>query len=859
MAPAETPFAQQTTRMQPNDPSIVQGGNEIPSPPLLNDGIANEQPPINLVQQGIITNTDSFSADNMQSSEEQITFRLSVQTQDDEPSDNLLTSDFSQIMNTNLFSGDYSRHGQQSDGTDSNPQVETLSKESQEKNREKSKSTQSQSDDSTIAFRKKPNLGNDLDKVDPKKNIRKVLKNHKYYSIDSIENGKDLAEYIPGMYRLLDLYKDDGSNGLVDKIIISKDSLKKLCNDMVPLSFKSISEINYTKLNSISFRLVGCYGIHNLIVKLLFEKNIIDQRIRDLLIASQSSVNNTNKPSLRPGIYLFVVNADLGLVIHWPEIGCYEENASSQRKKNMTNLHRYLTKLTDHQLCLMSDEDLESFDWKLDNSDIDSEDEDDESRFEFEVKKSQEEQENFIIYPGFKVDLSEKIKAEINNNVQDDIPLHPIVVESAKNQSFVTRQLIKSTFQLRPNTLFLSTNEFSRELQTILQGRRLQINREKMSMKSLEILIKHGLDMEDKLLGPLHEAIEAARLKSEKKKNQEKSATSKDIELITNLAQKRLYDCYSSFEEFIDENSFFQTNISDEERIHDKYPDIESQINEKIKINSKAWQPLKRRYILTTIIIKKIIESAGENSEEIAESTIEIFKNMFKDSETDAHKLVKKYTEKQQPWYKLPTIIWDLIVKSFNSTKINRAIDDSIKISKNMLDKQFVQDLNITAFFGEFDEIKKNVIEAFFEEYKKWRNITFPNNIKEILPKVSELTEKLNEEFEQEKLEIETHEFERICNVIEEKYQNGLMQLNILNIVTDSNYPNRLRFQHEIETTQPNQLQITIYETSLDEADTFQLQDNGLHIPNLTLQYQCGFTFQIDPAIYDFRQLLIFL
>ena len=57
-----------------------------------------------------------------------------------------------------------------------------------------------------------------------------------------------------------------------------------------------------------------------------------------MLIASHPF---TNKPSLRPGIYLLELDKDLGLVIHWPEIGCYEENASSQRKKNMTNLHRY--------------------------------------------------------------------------------------------------------------------------------------------------------------------------------------------------------------------------------------------------------------------------------------------------------------------------------------------------------------------------------------------------------------------------------------------------------------------------------------------------------------------------------------
>ncbi|CAG8739161.1 16951_t:CDS:2, partial [Funneliformis caledonium] len=78
---------------------------------------------------------------------------------------------------------------------------------------------------------------------------------------------------------------------------------------------------------------------------------------------------------------------------------------------------------------------------------------------EYEVKKSQEVQEDFKFCPGFKVDLSNKIKAELINTQEDGVPLHPI-------------------------------------------GRRLYIDRESMDMKSLEILIIHGLKMEDELLGP---------------------------------------------------------------------------------------------------------------------------------------------------------------------------------------------------------------------------------------------------------------------------------------------------------------------------------------------------------------------
>jgi hypothetical protein len=48
---------------------------------------------------------------------------------------------------------------------------------------------------------------------------------------------------------------------------------------MVPLSFKSISDINFTKLNSISFRFIGCYGNHTLIAKLLLSKKLINKEM----------------------------------------------------------------------------------------------------------------------------------------------------------------------------------------------------------------------------------------------------------------------------------------------------------------------------------------------------------------------------------------------------------------------------------------------------------------------------------------------------------------------------------------------------------------------------------------------------
>jgi hypothetical protein len=65
----------------------------------------------------------------------------------------------------------------------------------------------------------------------------------------------------------------------VEKIIISMESLKKLCNNMVPSSFKSTSDIDFTELNSISFRLIGCYGNRTLIARLLLKTKIINKNM----------------------------------------------------------------------------------------------------------------------------------------------------------------------------------------------------------------------------------------------------------------------------------------------------------------------------------------------------------------------------------------------------------------------------------------------------------------------------------------------------------------------------------------------------------------------------------------------------
>ncbi|CAB4389102.1 unnamed protein product [Rhizophagus irregularis] len=674
--------------------------------------------------------------------------------------------------------------------------------------------------------------------------------------------------HISKLYRLLDLRNDEGSNGIVDKIIISKEYLRKLCNDMVPSSFKSISEINYTELNSISFRLIGCYGNRNLIAKFLLNRNIIDQKLYDSLTTSVS-IGDTNQPSLRPGIYLLIVNSNLGLIIHWPEIGCYENasNYSSPIKRNMVNLHRYLTKLTDHQMCFMSDKDLENFNLNLENSynnsdDDDYDDYDDDDDYRFEVKNSQKEKDDVKIDNGFKVNLPNKIKIEINNQMEDGVPLNPIVVESTTNQSFVTRQLIRKTWHIKNITSYISAEQFPDDLKTKSQDRYLRIDRNRMDIKALKLLVKHGLNMGE-LLVPLHEALSVAKMQNEMRKIQRKSAIDEDISIIQQMTSIKLRSFESNFDKRnIQESSLSQTNLGDTdfERIRTKYPEIENQIKEKVKINSKNWKKMKKRYNLTYTFIEDILEKAneaGENDDEITEYVANIFRNMFIDDETDLKKFLEKYTQQIQS--KFNWILYD--------SKIDKAkrwvfgdpyINEAKQKTKDKSDEEFIQELINFELFKGYDDIKELVINNFFKEYNRWKKNDFLNNLQEILNNIRNnilLEDKLKREYEEEKKIIEKDMFDKICNEIEAKYKDGSMRLIVLDVKKSFAC---FMVEYDIEELQPNQLQITIYETSLKEEDKLRIHENDFHIPCpilLSNMDQYGISFRIDFQNYNFKKI----
>ncbi|CAG8537034.1 3581_t:CDS:10, partial [Racocetra persica] len=664
----------------------------------------------------------------------------------------------------------------------------------------------------------------------------------------SANYGKDLVEHIPGLYRLLDLCKDDGSNGLVDKIIISKDSLKNLCNEMVPHSFVSISEIEYDRLNVISFRLIGCYGNNAIIAKLLLKKNIINQKIFDSLTMSYSSESDqevAHQLTLRAGIYLLIINHDLGLVIHWSEKGCYEENASSQRKKNMTNLHKYLTKLTDNQICFMSEKDLENFDFSMVNEEQGPFDEKNNMCYEFEVKKSQEEKEDFKLYPGFTVDLPFNVKRDLKNNGDAEILLTPIGIY---NSLCIYSYRIVPTSIMRKKTFHFPGRTFKQDLQFRLQGLTLEISRN-MSMKSLELLVKNGLDMEKELMSPLKDAIALATKENDSKKEQEMHDIKIDVEYITAMSRKMLKELYSEFEQLSDKASSAQIEIDNTERIENI-----------IQINSEAWKKMKRRYYIFTALIAElaVVNKSGSDKHN-AEIILKSLPSILIDEENDLQKLFEKYFDAQKGFIGTFVSFFtyensdDVSKLKFDDININALYTRATELLNNQDDCNFIKRLFETNLFDSCEEIRRKILNSFFDEYSNWREKTFSRKIKDILPKFSdrskEITSRLEKELMMLKRDIEKREFEIICQKVEGKYPINYYRTSFDFIV-----------EAEIEAIQPVKLQINIYETSLDQSEAFELKEKEFYVPKPIFptnnnHKSTGISFLIDPEVYDLRKI----
>ncbi|ORX89069.1 hypothetical protein K493DRAFT_306093 [Basidiobolus meristosporus CBS 931.73] len=263
----------------------------------------------------------------------------------------------------------------------------------------------------------------------------------------------DAVSKISGMYRLLDLYKDVGSGGLVDKVIMAQDCLENLCNRIVAGSYAELTHVNYRSLDRRTIQLLGVYGNRPTLRKFITNLGAVTEAESSLLLPDGDltyeydgfNTNNNQDKGLRSGLYLLLDNSssDLrGFVIHWPEPQCYSDKATSHTKKNCIVFHRYLCKLTEQQLCLLSEDDLDNFDFESGQ-----EHQTFDTCFTFEVKKTQEQKEDFQVSTGFMIPVKNySTPVDPSTLIPDGIQQHlsPRVVDSETKQGFITCEFIAS-------------------------------------------------------------------------------------------------------------------------------------------------------------------------------------------------------------------------------------------------------------------------------------------------------------------------------------------------------------------------------------------------------------------------------
>ncbi|EJF62764.1 hypothetical protein DICSQDRAFT_57253 [Dichomitus squalens LYAD-421 SS1] len=329
----------------------------------------------------------------------------------------------------------------------------------------------------------------------------------------------DIATFVPGLYRVLDLIFERGSGGLVDKIIIEQESLGRLINFLRPNAYASITKVDFSALDQIQVKPVGLYGSKSAIVDFLRHKGIVDEEIASAMLQPTDSSVDPTRPELRSGMYIHLREGEEVMhVIYWPEDTTWDDDCLPSVSRNRITFMRYLNKICDQVICFMSDEHANAIIWRGDDPDSDQEsldDEDADRLFTFEVSKTNEQEEGVTVRPGFEVSgmgsHQKRIQADScqlptpilsasnseNASTLSDV-LRPRLMRGEMAQGILTAQYVAE--QQRVNHLRESVSE--QRLKDLLQKKVIRL-RETLSCQALEILFKAKYSFDP----TLHDAI----------------------------------------------------------------------------------------------------------------------------------------------------------------------------------------------------------------------------------------------------------------------------------------------------------------------------------------------------------------
>ncbi|EMD40863.1 hypothetical protein CERSUDRAFT_121499 [Gelatoporia subvermispora B] len=316
------------------------------------------------------------------------------------------------------------------------------------------------------------------------------------HSLDSSRG--DLVHRVKGLYRILDLISEQGSGGLVDKVVIAQEHLQRLMNSISPGVYTSLTKVDFTVFDKVTLHLLGIYGSKSEIVRFLVSMNAVNAEIANMLLQPRRS--EVSFPTLRSGLYVLrpstpPEDCEKLYVIYWPEDTTWSSTSLSSVRKNRVTFMRYLTKLTDQIVCLISDEDEGDVVWPEDVEDTETEhdddDEDSDRLFAFEVFKTNEQEENVVARTGFSIRLDVATHSGgTAPDAVDPVKIRPRLIAGETVQGILEAEYVPPTERVQPPT---DEPMWPARLRTIIENESLHLS-DSISSDTIAILLEHDLD-----------------------------------------------------------------------------------------------------------------------------------------------------------------------------------------------------------------------------------------------------------------------------------------------------------------------------------------------------------------------------
>ncbi|CAE6443309.1 unnamed protein product [Rhizoctonia solani] len=385
-------------------------------------------------------------------------------------------------------------------------------------------------------------------------------------------NSDDLLSAIPNLFRLLDLVDEPGFSGIVEKIVIDQHSLRRLLNTVQPGSYESVSKINFRALDEVansvlfyyahsmlvaqlSIKPVGVYGTRSEIIKFLRQAHYLDTNSTTLL--SQTNSPDNSSPVLRSGLYLALDpshqdqgTSNAAYIIYWPEETTWDDQAASLSvRQNRVLFMRYLSKLADQTISLVSSSQARAFVWETSaqhpGTPGDQQDDNGARFLEFEVTEFLEQDENVVARSGFTAVVESRLLPQGHDRENSQIRLVP---GENKTALLVARNETEQTEVKR-----FEDNISPMYLKKMIESKDCPLQLGNLSPIHLEALAAHGLRNQHRNVFAKHDArvrelnAERSRMEGADKKHIEERALRdrpkirEEIQHLVRITYDKLY------------------------------------------------------------------------------------------------------------------------------------------------------------------------------------------------------------------------------------------------------------------------------------------------------------------------------